>query len=374
MQLEDAAPLRATSSEEKIYRRLSTPPLLGQPPTRPATVEQNSPTIKQTKRKNQQEDKGQHDELMQDQGVASLAEDASSIAVEGESEYNLAISARIAEDSYAMEKVSKSSNGLNPTSIFRLSLLLLSALFIGTACVNYKNESAAIGFCDTGSNTSVALQNLIDKREAVDLCNRENRTTLLPPAPKSDQGENTPSTEPCPLPPLIPFPHPNSCTPCPESATCSQYSILCDTGYLLRPHPLFFYLPPSPSPSQPTSSSLVDLIWKVISLSTDGLPGFGSIAFPPRCVEDPKRKRHIGSLGKAVEAVLGQERGKRLCQGGKHLKEAIPTDEGGDAKKWGVEVEKLRAIMKGKTSVSHTVSPSIFEVSYILTASTPTCV
>jgi len=86
-----------------------------------------------------------------------------------------------------------------------------------------------------------------------------------------------------------------------------------------------------------------------LSMVLDGLPGFGSVALPPRCMEDPKRRRNIGALGKAIESLLGQERGHRLCAGGKAVDEVVMDIEGGDAKKWGVELEKLRDVMKKKT-------------------------
>ncbi len=81
----------------------------------------------------------------------------------------------------------------------------------------------------------------------------------------------------------------------------------------------------------------------------DGMPGIGPVALPPRCVEDPKRKRHIGVLGKAIEAVLGLERGKRLC-----TSEVPPIQdmEGGEARRWGMHLDALREAMKAKTAVS----------------------
>jgi len=93
------------------------------------------------------------------------------------------------------------------------------------------------------------------------------------------------------------------------------------------------------------------LICKTTSVVLDGLPGLGSIALPPRCLEDPTRKRNIGALGKAIEVLLGQERGVRLCAGGKILSR-IMKPEGGEAKKWGVELRQLRETMRKKTSVS----------------------
>jgi hypothetical protein len=83
---------------------------------------------------------------------------------------------------------------------------------------------------------------------------------------------------------------------------------------------------------------------------TNGLPWFGPVAFPARCVEDPQRKKNIGALGKAVEALLGQERGLRVCAG--DGLEVFANRDGGEAKNWGMEMGELREAMKKKTPVS----------------------
>jgi len=145
---------------------------------------------------------------------------------------------------------------------------------------------------------------------------------------------------------------PQSCTPCPDHATCTQYGVVCDTGFILRPHPLLGFLPTIPSSKNVSwdLSSPSQLICKTTSVVLDGLPGLGSIALPPRCLEDPTRKRNIGALGKAIEVLLGQERGVRLCAGGKILSRIVKPEEGGEAKKWGVELRQLRETMRKKTS------------------------
>ncbi len=220
-------------------------------------------------------------------------------------------------------------------------LSITGALFVTG---NYKMESAPIGYCDAGSVTNSVLEDLRVSRQAIELCNTENRTTLR-------DGDDTP----CPLPIFIPALHPDTCTPCPEHATCTRETVTCDTGYILRPHPLFFFLPPVPSPTNvnlSTSSPPNELAWKLISEATNGLPGLGSVGLPPRCVEDPKRKRHIGALGKAVERILADKRGEILCAGGDTT--SVSDAEGGDAKKWGMELDELRSTMRGMTAVSST--------------------
>jgi hypothetical protein len=278
-------------------------------------------------------------------------------------------SAKIDEDLHGMEeedlkvmprRIDESLARHAPVSQARPSgfrtLFTLAVIAIFGAVINYKTESAPIGYCDTNSNTNNALEQLKAKRKAVEACNRENRTLLyLPPLAmdSSRDGEAVDET-PCPPPPLLPFWHPTMCTPCPDHASCTQDSVTCDTGYLLRPHFLLFFLPPSSSPSKaslvpPTTTSAGQLVWKVISATTDGLPGVGAVGLPSRCVEDPKRKRNIGALGKTIEAMLGQERGKRLCYG--KVDEVI---EGGEAQAWGVKLEMLRQALKQKAPVSAT--------------------
>ena len=74
------------------------------------------------------------------------------------------------------------------------------------------------------------------------------------------------------------------------------------------------------------------------------MPGLGPVAFPPSCVEDPMRKRHIGALGRGIDSILAIERGKRICAGIDTKK----SFEGGDAQKWGLEIENLKEDMKKK--------------------------
>ena len=263
---------------------------------------------------------------------------------------SIAISQRISEGGKGVPRpfISPRSHQRATSRVLQLLYTAIALVICGTA-LYYKTESAPIGYCDSGSRTNDYLEELRGRRSAVESCNRENRTLLY-----SSAREGSDRT-PCPLPPLLPLPHPDSCAPCPEHATCSQYSVVCDVGYLLHPHPLLSFLPASASARNVTlsfSTPPIDLLWKVLSVVLDGLPGFGSVALPPRCVEDPKRKRNIGALGKAIELLLGQERGHRLCAGGRKMDEVVMDTDGGDAKKWGVELEKLRDVMKKKTPVS----------------------
>ncbi|KAG6911498.1 hypothetical protein DXG01_014572 [Tephrocybe rancida] len=213
-----------------------------------------------------------------------------------------------------------------------VALLLVAG---GTFMYSDRQESASIGYCNAGSLTNDVLDRLRTERLFAETCNSTS----------SAAGEPAKS---CPSLRFIPWGPPDSCTPCPDHAKCTGTSAICDRGFLLRSHPLLFFLPPSPSPRNTAvslSSPPVDVFWKFIRL-LDGLPGFGSIALPPRCVEDPKRKRNIGSLGKTVENIVGKERGDRICANGKALKEIVEEVDGGEAKRWGLELEHLRQISK----------------------------
>ncbi|GJE95101.1 Man1-Src1p-C-terminal domain-containing protein [Phanerochaete sordida] len=255
---------------------------------------------------------------------------------------------------------------------FMLALLGSGAL---TTVWMYKAESSSIGFCETGRNTNDVLEGLKIRRAAVEECNRENRTTLFSINPDTAQTVPSPTptqvvgsegsevvlSEACPAPPFVPLPQPETCQPCPDHATCTPATITCENGYLLRPHPLLAFLS-IPSSLRPTDNqnayinpSLavaptlgnrgpLDLAYTGLSLLMDGLPGMGPVAFPPRCVEDPKRKRHIGALGKAIESILAAERGRRLCAGVRPADK--PISSSGEAKKWGVELNALKEVLK----------------------------
>lgn len=241
-------------------------------------------------------------------------------------------------------RLARPSSRPGTSSLFRF-LAVIASLSIYLIVGPYKTQSAALGYCDTGSRTNDALERLRTRIAAIEACNRDNRTMLYLPTPGLQD-------EPCPAPPLLPF-NPDECTPCPEHATCTPDSVSCEHGFLLRPHPLlaFVTLPSSNSlspHSQLTPST--EFVLKFIAATLDGMPGLGPVAFPPRCVEDPKRKRHIGVLGKAIEAVLGLERGKLLCAGDVP---PIQDTEGGEAKRWGMHLDSLREAMKAKTAVRY---------------------
>jgi hypothetical protein len=287
-------------------------------------------------------------------------------ATDTQDEQNAAISGRIAQGGEPAVRLPSPPEEPKPVSLVRRLLYAIIALGTCSTVLNFKFESSPIGYCDTGRNTNDALEQLRSQRGAIEACNRENRNLLfLPPlsvdspkAGEAGEGNGGVDMSPCPLPSLLPLPHPDTCTPCPEHATCTQYSVTCDVGFLLRPHPLGFFLQAVPSTQNlllSSSSSPSEFTWKLLSGFLDGVPGLGSVALPPRCIEDPKRKRNIGALGKAIESYLGQERGHRLCIGS--AEETLPDADGGESRRWGIAVSDLRDTMRKKTKVGLCLVP-----------------
>jgi len=119
--------------------------------------------------------------------------------------------------------------------------------------------------------------------------------------------------------PLLPLPHPTTCTPCPEHAVCSPpYQIICAPTYILKPHPL----------------AAIPGLRELAS----GLPGFGAVAFPPQCVEDGARKRKVSGVAKGMASYLENVKGERICEG---VSIGGKDTDGGEPKKFGLRVEEL---------------------------------
>lgn len=320
--------------------------------------------------------KGEADDEAEEVADEEVAEEGEEQVEESEeAKQTNAVSRRIADTSTAVVKrVQEPTSGMGRKSLSAMILLFAVSLL---SLVPYKQESASIGFCNPGADTNDILEGLRIRRAAALECAAENRTLLFVPpvasasssavASKNSAVAQTQTLDSpvCPPPALIPIPSPNACTPCPDHAQCSQNSIVCDSGYIIRPHPVLGFLPfpmanslnslqPHLQPIAPTRAILSG-----VSAVFDGLPGFGPVAFPPHCVVDPRRKKHIGVLGKAVEAVLGQERGKRLCAG-----DTVPVkdESGGEAKRWGLELSALKEAMKKKTAVCQWYFCSVYSV------------
>jgi hypothetical protein len=290
------------------------------------------------------------EQVVEEQGSVANAEDVAEDASEtdeldeldesDDGKQNLAVSEAIDD---VVVRPSSRPDSPGPGRLLR-ALAVIASLLVYLVVGPYKAQSAALGYCDTDSNTNDMLERLRTRNAAIEACNRDNRTSLYLSTPGVEE-------EPCPAPPLLPF-IPDECTPCPEHATCTPNSVSCEHGFLLRPHPLLAFISlPSSNTLSPHSqlSPSANAVLKFIATALDGMPSVGPVALPPRCIEDPKRKRHIGVLGKAIEAVLGLEHGKRLCAGDVP---PIQDTEGGEARRWGMHLDSLREAMKAKTAVS----------------------
>lgn len=233
----------------------------------------------------------------EDEEVDELEDDDNEL----EDTQTVAVGQRIAEGGSLVRRGSKTSQ---PMPMWQKISITLFVLALSVLSGWYKTESAPIGYCDTGSQSNDVLLELRKKREEIEACYAEH----------SKDGKR----DSCPSLPLVPLPHPETCTPCPAHAACSRFSVRCDDGYILSPHPLS---------RVPYLSELAN-----------GLPGLGPIAFPPRCVDDELRKKHIGRLGKLIDNTLAETRGNRICSG---VDPEKPVD-GGEARKWGFDYEDLK--------------------------------
>ena len=185
------------------------------------------------------------------------------------------------------------------------ALVLTSSGIVG----QYKLESSSIGYCQRDSDTNDFLSELVSTRREIEACHGQ-------------YNEGNPDA--CPPLPLLPLPHPETCTPCPKHGSCGRFDVMCDDGFILSPHPLSF----------------IPLLPAIV----DGLPKLGSVAFPPSCIADEMRKKNIGALGRKIDTFLAYERGKKLCAG---IDTQKPLD-GGDARRWGIEIETLKDHIRKK--------------------------
>jgi hypothetical protein len=329
------------------------PPIRELSPFEPVELEPEAPHL-------EVHDEQQSDEISQDELVIEAKQEEYN--KDKESEIDEALSRLISENASIDEPIPTGESVQSTTQLFGRIVIWLLIVAATYTLFSYKMESSAIGYCDRGTNTSHTLETILAQRSAFEACTKEGRPFLPSSVNNSSNAEVDKMDESCPLPPLLPMPHPDSCTPCPDHATCDQFSVTCDSGYLLKPNLLLSFIPVSPSQSTLATSHAPGLgkaILQAFSSATSGLPGFGSVGLPPRCVEDPQRKRHIGALGKAIESMLGRERGRRVCHG-ERVNAAEPPVGPGAAVKWGVELNKLKEAFRQSASV-RIISFSVYQ-------------
>ncbi|WVQ83955.1 hypothetical protein IAT38_006100 [Cryptococcus sp. DSM 104549] len=174
-----------------------------------------------------------------------------------------------------------------PKATLPLSLLGMLLLFF---VYQYQGQSAAIGFCDTGSHSNPILE-----AQQIDWAERE-QCNKLEVERKLDNLPNIITEECTDRQPGLThhLPQPSACAPCPQHAECADGQVVaCAPEFILRPHPLQFLAP-----------------------VFDGVPGFGPRAFPPMCKTDSEKMRNVAILARQMVIELRTGRGRVECEGG----------------------------------------------------------
>lgn len=302
----------------------------------------------------------QTEELVDSEDLQQLNEDArSSLPPPSADEaFAVEVSRRIAKGDSTVLHLPAGALPVKPLSTI-MRVLILMAMVLGTGFTrSYRTDSASIGYCDAGRDTSASLQGYQARQIAIEACNTDNATHILVP----DRKLGKVVEEPCPAPSLTPGLGSIECTPCPDHATCAGHTLVCDAGYILRSHPLLSLVPPVKSRADlelTTSSPPTDVFWAAFHHTVDGLPGFGSVAFAPRCIRDPQRDLHIGALGRSIQKQLAAERGQRLCSGPQPPK--YSDTEGGEAREWGLSTDALKAANAPKSTQLQLSYDGVFE-------------
>lgn len=212
------------------------------------------------------------------------------------------ISRALAEGSMIRERATSSSSSISFLRLATYGLIIVVSIMVHS----YKTKSATIGYCDSGKDTNDIVELRRASLNASEDCLRRLANI-------SENQEN--ST--CDPPPLFRFLEPLSCTSCPSHASCTPTTVACHQSFIAHSHPLAQF---------PMLTSLLN-----------GLPGFGPVAFPPKCVEDEGRKRRIGSIGAILRHRLTLLRGEKLCSG----KGTSSATDMHKAVKWGTTVELI---------------------------------
>lgn len=239
-------------------------------------------------------------------------------APRADEDHNTIVSRKLGElapDSRALVRKSTPSSGILAKSTRAMSYLFVLLAMLATGM--YKIGSTSIGYCDAGSSSNAVLRELRENRLAAKEC-----TARLLASEESRVVDDVL----CPLEAFIPIPPPDSCTPCPNRAMCQPHDVICKGAFILQEHPL---------------AGVPGLSWLA-----NGMPGLGSVAFPPTCVEDRRRLMMVGALGKSLEVWLSKVKGDKLCKG-----LAKRKDGAGDAQAWGVTKQQLKDTIKRSVKV-----------------------
>ncbi|KZV91073.1 hypothetical protein EXIGLDRAFT_719704 [Exidia glandulosa HHB12029] len=319
-----AAPRESAATRKSQQLSSPTPPppaevAVARPSRRLSAPPRRAPARSPPKPRTPSPEEEEDEQVQQEEAIDELEaadEMDPSFRVEEDDEYNTAVSRRLASGDLVPYKKPVAAPFSTPTSVMLLLLLALS----GSMLQYFKYQSAGVGFCEPGSNSNAVLRMREAQRVTATECSRRI-------AASHRDGENAQIVDDCTPLPLVPLPSATRCTPCPlHATTCTPNGeVTCDNGYLLQPHPLSHV---------PLLSSLLD-----------GLPGFGPVALPPRCIVDTRRRMRVHNLAKWIEQYLAQRRGKKLCSG----QAEADGDAASEAQKWGIPLRELKDVVSARS-------------------------
>ncbi|TIB81325.1 hypothetical protein E3Q22_01178 [Wallemia mellicola] len=156
--------------------------------------------------------------------------------------------------------------------LLRVTLLTVAIYSI----LKYKSLSSELGYCDSSSLSNRILDQRV--KEYDELAN------------SPDEADAFYSFLPIPM----------ECTPCPQYAICQDGHLReCEAEFLLTDS-LLSHIP--------------------FSSFFDGIPYFGSAAFPPRCEPDSEKRALAADVGVHVLSTLEKHKGNVICGGIKRRK------------------------------------------------------
>lgn len=210
----------------------------------------------------------------------------------------------------------------NPTSLTRLLFLLASAAgtaYLSYMLYDYKQQSQALGYCDTSSDLNDLVIRKLANMHDLERCRMQQREAI------TAERERIPECETGGLT----WYSPKLCTPCPEDGVCTNGELkeCLDERIIVR-----------------------NPILQTISPLFDGLPTFGPVAFPEKCLRNDTQDNLVMSFAKGIEGYLAEEKGRKICERGWRVgneKDKNQGDGEGDAIKYGLgSVELLKAFWR----------------------------
>ncbi|KAL7408960.1 Man1-Src1p-C-terminal domain-containing protein [Mrakia frigida] len=196
---------------------------------------------------------------------------------------------------------SSTSSVVKTSSVVLPSLGALLSLFL--YLLQWTSKSASLGFCDPNSNTNSILLSRQQALASARLCIERHASGEEDVAPYGDGAVCDASALPL-LPSFIPTP--TTCTPCPNHGICAAGTFVgCDKEYILKPN-----LVESLVSMIPGAEGALQVM--------NGVPGLGSVAFPPSCVPDNEKRKLVGGMARAIEGELAKERGRGVCEMGRN--------------------------------------------------------